>query len=152
MKKYTNSFLIVSVLIIILIIILNNNNNINNNTFTSDKEKLLQNPSAWNDCINGDYIADPNKDTVEIEMSVYQWKYSYCTITVYKNQRVIITIQSLDVPHGISVENFQINSFISPNNISKIEFIATESGEFTYYCTVFCGEGHAFHKGILIVK
>ena len=152
MKKYTSSFLIVSVVIIILIIILNNNNNINNNTFTSDKEKLLQNPSAWNDCINGDYIADSNKDIVEIEMSVYQWKYSYCTITVYKNQRVIINIQSLDVPHGISVENFQINSFISPNNISKIEFTATENGEFTYYCTVFCGEGHAFHKGILIVK
>ena len=50
------------------------------------------------------------------------------------------------------IEDLQINSFISPNNISKIEFIATKNGEFTYYCTVFCGEGHAFHKGILIVK
>jgi|TARA_B100002003_G_C13858520_1_gene420426 cytochrome c oxidase subunit 2 len=151
MRKNT-SFLIITVLIIILIIILNNNNIINNNTFISDKEKLLQNPSAWNDCINGDYVTDQDKDIVEIEMSVYQWKYSYCTITVYKNQKVIISIQSLDVPHGIAIEDLQINSFISPNNISKIEFIATESGEFTYYCTVFCGEGHAFHKGTIIVK
>ena len=132
MRKNT-SFLIITVLIIILIIILNNNNIINNNTFISDKEKLLQNPSAWNDCINGDYVTDQDKDIVEIEMSVYQWKYSYCTITVYKNQKVIISIQSLDVPHGIAIEDLQINSFISPNNISKIEFIATESGEFTYY-------------------
>ena len=86
-------------------------------------------------------------------MAAYQWQFGYCSITVYEGQRITINLKSLDVPHGMAIENIpQVNVFISPETVSTISFEATMKGEFIYYCIVFCGEGHPLHKGVLIVK
>jgi len=104
-------------------------------------------------CIDGDFVADPSQQVVEISMSAYQWRFSYCSITVYEGQMVIIHVKSLDVPHGIAIDGIPgTNVFISPDAVSTVKFKATKKGEFTYFCIVFCGEGHPFHKGTLIVK
>ncbi len=105
-------------------------------------------------CINGDFVADPQKQTVEIDMSAYQWRFSYCNITVYEGQTVTVTLQSTDVPHGFAIDGYpEIGSvFISPQAPSKITFSANKLGEFVYFCTVFCGEGHPLHKGSLTVQ
>jgi cytochrome c oxidase subunit 2 len=105
-------------------------------------------------CVDGDFVADPKKQTVEIDMSVYQWKFSYCHITVYEGQTITLTLQSLDVPHGFAIDGYpEIRStFVSPQAPSKITFTANKLGEFIYYCTVFCGEGHPLHKGSITVQ
>ena len=111
----------------------------------------LQNASK---CVKGDFKADPSKDTVEITMDAYQWRYSYCSITVYEGQTVMVTLQSLDVPHGFAIDGYpEVGSIhISPNAQSVVKFTADKTGTFTYYCTVFCGEGHPLHKGQLVVQ
>ncbi|HLE35161.1 MAG TPA: hypothetical protein VI698_04645 [Nitrososphaerales archaeon] len=105
-------------------------------------------------CIDGDFIADPKKQTVEIDMSVYQWRFSYCNITVYEGQTITLTLQSIDVPHGFAIDGYpEIDSvFVSPQAPSKITFAANKLGEFVYFCTVFCGEGHPLHTGSLTVQ
>ncbi len=105
-------------------------------------------------CTKGDFKADPSQDTVKVEMDAYQWRYSYCSITVYQGQTVMITLQSLDVPHGFAIDGYpEVGStHISPNAQSVVKFTADKIGQFTYYCTVFCGEGHPLHKGQLVVK
>ncbi len=107
-----------------------------------------------NKCIKGDFKADPAKDTVEIIMDAYQWRFSYCSITVYEGQTVMITLQSLDVPHGFAIDGYpEIGSkHISPNAQTIVKFTADKTGIFTYFCTVFCGEGHPLHKGQLVVQ
>jgi cytochrome c oxidase subunit 2 len=107
-----------------------------------------------NKCINGDFKADPTKDTVEILMDAYQWRFGYCSITVYEGQTVMITLQSLDVPHGFAIDGYpEIGSkHISPNAQTVVKFTADKTGIFTYFCTVFCGEGHPLHKGQLVVQ
>lgn len=105
-------------------------------------------------CIKGDFKADPSKDVVEITMDAYQWRFSYCSITVYEGQTVMITLQSLDVPHGFAIDGYpEVASIhISPNAQSVVKFTADKTGEFTYFCTVFCGEGHPLHRGNLVVQ
>ncbi|MEM2759390.1 MAG: hypothetical protein QXU32_04970 [Nitrososphaerales archaeon] len=105
-------------------------------------------------CIKGDFKADPSANIVEITMDAYQWRYGYCSITVYEGQRVMIALQSLDVPHGFAIDGYpEVSStFISPNAQSVVTFSADRVGSFTYYCTVFCGEGHPLHKGQLVVQ
>jgi cytochrome c oxidase subunit 2 len=105
-------------------------------------------------CIQGDYVADPKKEAIEIDMSVYQWRFSYCHITVYEGQTVTFTLQSLDVPHGFAIDGYPEigNVLISPQAPSKVTFTATKLGEFVYFCTVFCGEGHPLHKGLITIQ
>jgi len=105
-------------------------------------------------CIKGDFKADPSKNIVEIAMDAYQWRFSYCSITVYEGQTVVITLQSLDVPHGFAIDGYPevSNTHISPSAQSVVKFTADKTGTFTYYCTVFCGEGHPLHTGQLVVQ
>ncbi len=105
-------------------------------------------------CIKGDFVADPNKQTVEIDMNAYQWRFSYCNITVYEGQTITFTLSSLDVPHGFAIDGYPEigNIFISPQASSKVTFTANKLGEFVYFCTVFCGEGHPLHKGSITVQ
>lgn len=105
-------------------------------------------------CTKGDYVADPAKQSVEIRMDAYQWRYSYCHITVYEGQTVTFTLQSLDVPHGFTIDGYPEvgNVLVSPQAQSKITFIANKVGEYVYYCTVFCGEGHPLHKGLITIQ
>jgi len=111
----------------------------------------LQNAAS---CTQGDFVADPKTQTVELKMDTYQWRFGYCHITVYEGQTVTLTLQSLDVPHGFAIDGYpEIGSvFISPQAPSKVTFIANKLGEFVYFCTVFCGEGHPLHKGLIIIQ
>lgn len=104
-------------------------------------------------CISGDFKADPSKDKVEITMDAYQWKFSYCTITVYEGQTVVLTLKSLDVPHGLTIDGYPELGVkhATPDADTVIRFTAYKVGQFTYYCTIFCGEGHPLHKGQLVV-
>lgn len=105
------------------------------------------------ECKDGNFVANPKDKVVVINMASYQWSFSYCTITVYKGQEVTIFITSLDVPHGIAIEGYPTASaMILPGQTTVLKFVASKSGEFTYFCTVFCGEGHPKHRGTLIVK
>ena len=105
-------------------------------------------------CVKGDFKADPNKDVIEIFMDVYQWRFSYCSISVYEDQEVVIRLKSNDVPHGFAMDGYPEISdrHISPNAETVVKFIANKTGTFTYYCTVFCGEGHALHMGQMVVQ
>ena len=107
-----------------------------------------------NECNEADFKADSSKDTIEITMYAYQWKFDYCSITVYEGQTVTIMLESLDIPHGFAIDGYpEIGSIhISPNAQSVIKFMADKTGTFTYYCTVFCGEGHPLHTGQFVVQ
>lgn len=105
-------------------------------------------------CTKGDFVADRSKDVVEIAMDTYQWRYEYCSIKVYEGQTVVIALQSLDVPHGFAIDGYpEVGStYVSPAAQSVVKFKADKIGIFTYFCTVFCGEGHPLHKGQLVVQ
>ena len=105
------------------------------------------------DCISGHFVANPSDETVVVYISAFQWRYSYCSITVFEGQEVIFKLKSVDIPHGIAIISIpEVDAFISPDAVSTVRFIASEKGEFEYFCTVFCGEGHPGHVGKLIVK
>ena len=107
-----------------------------------------------NECYEDVFKADSSKDTIEITMRAYQWRFDYCSITVYEGQTVTIMLESLDIPHGFAIDGYpEIGSIhISPNAQSVIKFTADKTGIFTYFCTIFCGEGHPLHMGQFVVQ
>ena len=73
-------------------------------------------------------------------------------IVVKKDQTILLKITSLDVPHGLYIEDYDLAVFIPPGETVELKFNAEIEGEFEFYCNVFCGEGHPRHRSILIVE
>jgi len=82
----------------------------------------------------------------EFTIKAFRFGYDPNTITVNKGDKVKITIDNIDTLHGIRIPDLGIKG----NEV--LEFTAEKTGEFIWYCTNMCGEGHREMSGKLIVK
>lgn len=76
------------------------------------------------------------------------------TITVKKGQPVTIVIRNEDgVTHGFYLPAFDIAlREIKAGKLEKVKFVPTNTGEFRFYCNVWCGDYHMKMVGTLIVE
>ena len=88
----------------------------------------------------------------EFNIIAKQWEFQPSTIEVNKGDTVRLNIQSIDVFHGISIPDFGVSQGLSPEQTTKVEFIADKTGEFSFSCNIFCGGGHGGMNGKLIVN
>ena len=93
-----------------------------------------------------------NTNVVQVDMAAKKFEFDPSTITVNKGDKVKIKITSTDVNHGFAIPEYGISQKVDVGKTETIEFIADKSGEFTFFCNVFCGSGHKEMKGTLIVK
>ena len=71
-----------------------------------------------------------------------EWRFVPDQIEVEQGDKVNITITNEDdYDHGITIEAFGISQRIPAKSTIKISFVATQVGDFTYFCSVPCGEG-----------
>ena len=97
--------------------------------------------------------APPSVPTVKsFTITASQWSFSPNTITVKQGDTVRLRATSLDVAHGILIDEYDINKVVNPNETVTIEFIADKKGTFTFRCSVQCGGGHPTMRGQLIVE
>ena|SRR3989344_3292668 len=82
----------------------------------------------------------------EFTIKAYRFGYSPDVVEVNKGDRVKIAINNTDTLHGIRIPELELKGEYS------LEFTADEEGEFEWYCTVMCGDGHKNMKGKLIIK
>lgn len=85
-------------------------------------------------------------DAKEFTVNAFRFGYTPDTITVNKGDKVKIIINNTDTLHGIRIPDLNLKG----NDL--IEFTADKTGEFDWYCAVYCGEEHMKMKGKLIVK
>lgn len=86
-----------------------------------------------------------------IEIKASKYKFDPDPITVKLGEKVRIIATSTDVPHGLSLPEFYVNLNIKPGQTSTTEFTADKEGEFSEYCSIYCGQGHMGMRGKLIV-
>lgn len=87
-----------------------------------------------------------------ISMTAKKWEFDPSEIRVKMGERVRLTIKSIDVKHGFAIPEFDVKQDLEPQKDTIVEFVASKKGEFTFFCSVFCGEGHQDMKGKLIVE
>lgn len=105
----------------------------------------------WNET-NRYPILGEDGDTKIFYVTAQMWDYYPKEIKVQEGDKVIIYLTSLDVPHGLYLEawNITVNSFL--NQTEMIEFTADKVGKFEYYCTHYCGIGHVDMRAHIIVE
>lgn len=71
-----------------------------------------------------------------------EWRFEPDDIEVNQGDRVILTIVNQDnYDHGIAIDAFGVSQRIPALKTIKVDFVATQPGEFPFYCSVPCGDG-----------
>ncbi|MDA2922994.1 cupredoxin domain-containing protein [Patescibacteria group bacterium AH-259-L07] len=95
---------------------------------------------------------EPQPQVKEFNIVARRFAFDPDTITVNKGDTVKLNITSTDTTHGLAISEFGVNAILPPGETKTIEFVASQSGSYTMFCSVACGSGHFDMKGTLIVK
>ena len=71
-----------------------------------------------------------------------EWRFLPDDVTIQRGDRVILTlVNEDDYDHGFGLEDFGISQKMPALATVKTEFVATQAGSFTFFCSVPGGEG-----------
>lgn len=88
----------------------------------------------------------------EMTIIAKKWQFDPKEIRVKQGERLKLRVKSVDVDHGFALSAFGIDQTISAGKETVIEFVADRKGEFPFFCSVYCGEGHSGMRGKLVVE
>jgi cytochrome c oxidase subunit 2 len=90
-----------------------------------------------------------DEQVIRISASTFEYKPS--EITVERGVPVTLELMSQDRHHGLKLSAFQLRADIQPGVVEKVRFVPDKIGKFTFFCDVFCGDGHEDMSGTLTV-
>jgi len=94
----------------------------------------------------------PTGNIVEINITANKNEWNPTLITVKAGDTVKINLINEDAyDHGFAIEAFGINKRMFAKQKTSVEFVASKKGDFLFYCSVPCGEGHFKQTGHLII-
>jgi len=77
-----------------------------------------------------------------------QWFFDPETVEANRGDKIVLTVVNEDeYDHGIAIDAYGISQRMPANGTIKIEFVATQPGDFPFYCSVPCGEGDTVIDG-----
>ncbi|MFB6084026.1 MAG: cytochrome D1 domain-containing protein [Halorientalis sp.] len=104
------------------------------------------------------------KRTKEFEITAFQWGFEPQKITVQKGTKVVLkfvkatfqknnnyNVHSFYLSEPYDIGPIELHQDTDPDVDKKVSFVADQTGEFQYECTIYCGPGHADMKGSLVV-
>lgn len=86
-----------------------------------------------------------------IEMTAERFHFTPDTVHIQSGTILRIAIKSLDGTHGFGLSDFGIDETIGEGETKTIEFLARGKGEHAFHCSHFCGMGHFWMGGKVIV-
>ena len=70
------------------------------------------------------------------------WRFIPEDIEINRGDKVIMTvINEDDYDHGIAIDAYGISQRMPAKSTITVELVATQEGDFPFYCSVPCGEG-----------
>ena len=91
-------------------------------------------------------------DEPVIRIAARKFEFSPHTLTLKKGVPVVFEVTALDRVHGFNLPDFGIRTDVTPGKVTRIRFTPDKTGEFVFFCDVFCGEHHEEMSGVLTVK
>jgi cytochrome c oxidase subunit 2 len=88
------------------------------------------------------------------DISAEQWSFGPTALKVEPGDKVRFTVTSDDIMHGFSINELGINLALSPDvGVVHDGVIPLDmsDGTYTMYCSIFCGIGHPYMKGSIII-
>jgi cytochrome c oxidase subunit 2 len=92
------------------------------------------------------------QSSTEIRISAKKFEFHPNKVTVKLGQPVVLVLTSEDRIHGFKMPDLGIRTDIVPGQETRLPLIPTKAGSFTFFCDVFCGDGHEDMDGTLVVE
>lgn len=90
----------------------------------------------------------------EFHIQAEQWDFTPAAIRAYPGEKVRFIVTTQDIMHGFAINELGLNLQLSPGEeiVQEVEIPADmHEGYYTMYCSIFCGIGHPYMKGTLII-
>ncbi|MGB9985772.1 hypothetical protein [Salarchaeum japonicum] len=96
---------------------------------------------------------------VDVEALQWYWQFTYPEsgiqamdrLVVPVGQPIVLRATSSDVPHALTIPEFDTTVDAKPNETNITRFTPSETGEVSFECTEYCGVGHSKHTGTIVV-
>lgn len=99
------------------------------------------------------YFFFASATVVEMRVVKNQWRWEPSEITIPANARVKLRITNEDTyEHGFAISQLKIDEFMPPSSVITVNLSNIPAGEYPFFCSVTCGEGHGDQTGKLIVR
>ncbi|MFN8484443.1 MAG: cytochrome c oxidase subunit II [Anaerolineae bacterium] len=94
----------------------------------------------------------PGKYEAVVRAQARPWVFTPQEMKVPVGSEVTFIVTSQDVQHGFLVENTNINAMLLPGRVTTLTHTFRTPGTYHYVCTEYCGLGHQYMFGTLIVE
>ena len=88
----------------------------------------------------------------EIRISAKKFEYHPNKVTAKLGQPVVFVLTSEDRIHGFKMTDFVLRTDVVPGQETRVTLTPDRAGSFTFFCDVFCGDGHEDMDGTLVVE
>ena len=88
----------------------------------------------------------------EVRISAKKFEFHPNKATVKLGQPVVLVLTSEDRIHGFKMPDLGIRTDIVPGQETRAPLTPGKAGSFTFFCDVFCGDGHEDMDGTLVVE
>ena len=90
--------------------------------------------------------------TPEVGIAASRFEFTPDTVKARVGQPITLVLTSLDRIHGFKMPEFGVRTDIIPDKETRLTITPTKPGSFTFFCDVFCGDGHEDMSGTLVVE
>ena len=88
----------------------------------------------------------------EVRISARKFEFHPNKVTAKRGQPVVLVLVSEDRIHGFKMVDFGLRTDIVPGQETRVTLTPDKAGSFTFFCDVFCGDGHEDMDGTLVVE
>ncbi len=88
----------------------------------------------------------------EVRIGAKKFEFHPNKVTAKLGQPVVLVLTSEDRIHGFKMPELGIRTDIVPGQETRVALTPQKAGSFTFFCDVFCGDGHEGMDGTLIVE
>lgn len=91
----------------------------------------------------------------EGERVIHVWAMQYefvpGQVVVREGEDVRLVLRTIDVKHGLAIPALNAEATVEDDQVKTLEFTPDKPGRFAMECSAYCGLGHMFMEGQLIV-
>ena len=88
----------------------------------------------------------------EIRISAKKFEFHPNKVMAKRGQPVTLVLTSEDRIHGFKMTDFALRTDIVPGQETRVTLTPDKEGSFTFFCDIFCGDGHEDMDGTLAVE
>ena len=88
----------------------------------------------------------------ELVLLAQAWSFTPGEIRIPAGSEVTITATTTDVIHGLHIEHTRVNMMLIPGQVAQNTYRFDHPGEYLMVCHEYCGAGHHFMFGKVVVE